>query len=62
MILSIIQSHIGIREGIVGLSSGLLKITPEQALMGAVIDRIIAMVVIFMLGIPYSRYLLKMKD
>lgn len=59
LVFSITPGNIGVKEGIVGLSSGLLNITPEQAILGAVFDRVIDMVIIFSLGIPYNHYLIK---
>jgi hypothetical protein len=41
------------------LSSILLDIFADQALLGAVLDRIIAIIVVFGVGLVFSRMLLK---
>ncbi|MDZ7740338.1 MAG: hypothetical protein U5Q03_00900 [Bacteroidota bacterium] len=55
MVFSVTPGNIGIKEGIIGLSSSLLGISPDQALLGAVLDRIIAIIVVFGLGLVFSR-------
>jgi uncharacterized protein (TIRG00374 family) len=58
-LIAITPGNIGIKEGIIGLSSSLLGISPEEALLGAVLDRVVAMIVVFALGAVFSRILLK---
>ena len=57
-IIAVTPGNIGIKEGIIGLSSSLLGISPEDALLGAVLDRVVAMIVVFGLGAVFSRVLL----
>ncbi|MFW6047637.1 MAG: lysylphosphatidylglycerol synthase domain-containing protein, partial [Candidatus Woesearchaeota archaeon] len=59
MVFSVTPGNIGIKESIIGLSSSLLGISPDQALLGAVLDRIIAIIVVFGLGVVFSKLLLK---
>jgi uncharacterized protein (TIRG00374 family) len=59
MVFSITPGNIGIKEGIIGLSSSLLGISPEEALLGAVLDRVVAIIVVFGLGGVFSQVLLK---
>ena len=58
MVFSVTPGNIGIKEGIIGLSSSLLGISTEEALLGAVLDRVVAMIVVFGLGSVFSRILL----
>lgn len=58
LVISITPGNLGIREGIVGLFSGILGISVEQAVIGALLDRVVSLVVVFVLGFVYSRLLL----
>lgn len=59
MVFSVTPGNIGIKEGIIGLSSSLLGLSTEEALLGALVDRVIAMIVVFGLGGVFSQILLK---
>jgi hypothetical protein len=59
MIFSTTHGNLGIKEGIIGLSSSILSISPEEALLGAVLDRVVAMIEVFGLGAVFSRMLLR---
>jgi len=59
MIFSITPGNIGIKEGILGISASLLEIPLNQALLGAVLDRIVVIIEVFILGVVFSRVLLK---
>ena len=56
---SITPGNIGIKEGIIGLSSTLLDISFDQALLDALLDRVVAMILVFGLGLVFSRILIK---
>ena len=58
IVLSIAPGNIGIQEGIIGLSASLLGLSFDQALMGAVLDRISSMIIIFIFGLIYSKVLI----
>jgi uncharacterized membrane protein YbhN (UPF0104 family) len=58
MVFSFTPGNIGIKEGIIGLSSNLLGISYDQALVGAILDRIIALLIVFSLGLFFSHKLL----
>lgn len=58
-ILSITPGNIGIKEGIIGFSANIMGITPEDAILGAILDRIITMFVIFSLGLLYNYFFFK---
>ncbi|MEA3494441.1 MAG: lysylphosphatidylglycerol synthase transmembrane domain-containing protein [Bacteroidota bacterium] len=59
MVLSVTPGNIGIKEGIIGLSASLFGLSLEEALLGAVLDRMIEMIIIFILGGFYSKGLFK---
>jgi len=58
LVISITPGNLGIREGIVGVFSGILGISVEQAIFGALLDRVVSLAVVFFLGFIYSRLLL----
>lgn len=58
VVLSITPGNIGLNEGIIGLFSGFLGISLEEALLGAILDRVVGMIVIFAFGLIYSKILL----
>jgi len=59
LVISITPGNLGIKEGIIGISSGILGIQFDQAVLGAVLDRIVSMIVIMILGLIFSNRLLK---
>ena len=59
MIISITPGNLGIKEGLIGISSSLLLISTETAILGAIIDRVMAILIIFSFGLIYSNKLLK---
>ena len=59
MVLSITPGNLGIKEGIIGLSANILGLPLDQALLGAVLDRIVAMILVFLLGVIFSRVLIR---
>lgn len=59
MVFSITPGNIGIKEGIVGLSYTLLDISFDQAILGALLDRVVAMIIVFGIGLVYSRILIR---
>lgn len=59
MLISITPGNIGLKEGIIGFSSNLLEISMDEALAGAVLDRAISMVLIFLLGGAFSKLIFK---
>jgi len=58
LVISITPGNLGVKEGIIGLFARVLGISIEQAILGALVDRIIMMIIIFFFGIIYSRLLL----
>jgi uncharacterized protein (TIRG00374 family) len=58
MILSITPGNLGIKEGIIVYTAYLLGITFDEAFLGAVLDRIIDLFLIFVFGVFYSNKLL----
>lgn len=62
MIFSITPGNIGIKEGIIGLSSSLLNISFDKAVMVALIDRFVAVIIVFALGLFFSNKLLSDMD
>lgn len=59
MILPITPGNLGVREGIIGLISVMLKIRLEDAVLAAALDRVVGMVVIFIFGSIYHFVLMK---
>ena len=59
LFVSITPGNLGIREGIIAFSAGFLSLTTDEALLIAVVDRAAILVVVFLLGLVYSRILLK---
>ncbi len=57
MVFSFTPGNLGVREGIIGVSAGLLNITADQALLAAILDRFANIVVVFILGLIFSRIL-----
>lgn len=62
MIFSITPGNIGIKEGIIGLSSSLLNISFDKAVMVALIDRFVAIIIVFAVGLFFSNKLLSDMD
>ena len=58
LVFSITPGNMGIKEGIVGFSHELLGISFEQAVLAAVLDRMVAIILVFGLGLVSSRLLL----
>ena len=58
LVVSITPGNLGIREGFIGLFASVLGISVKQAILGALVDRIMMMIVIFVFGIIYSKLLL----
>jgi uncharacterized protein (TIRG00374 family) len=58
LVLSITPGNLGVKEGIIGMFARMLGISIEQAILGALVDRIIMIVIIFFFGIIYSRLML----
>jgi uncharacterized protein (TIRG00374 family) len=61
-LISVIPGNLGIKEGIIVFSAGLLGISAHQALTAAILDRTISMVFIFGFGFVYSKMLLNKLD
>ena len=59
IIFSITPSDIGIKEGIIAFMASFLDIPHEQAFLAAGLDRVISASLTFVLGIAYSKILLK---
>lgn len=57
-LVALTPGNLGVREGIIGLSSGLMGLSFDQALLGAILDRLVAMLIVFALGLIFSRILL----
>lgn len=58
LVFSITPGNMGIKEGIIGFSHDLLGISFEQAILAAVLDRMVAIILVFGLGLVASRALL----
>ncbi len=58
LVLSITPGNLGIKEGIIGLFAGVLDISVEQAIMGALLDRAVSLIIVFFFGFIYSKILL----
>jgi len=56
-IVTLLPANLVVKEGIVGFSAGFLGLTLESALLGALFDRVIIMLLVFLLGIIWSRIL-----
>ncbi len=59
MVLSLTPANLGVREGIIGFSAGLLGVDLPDALLAAALDRLVGMVFTFIVGLYFSRYLLQ---
>jgi uncharacterized protein (TIRG00374 family) len=59
MVLSLTPGNLGIKEGIITFSAGLLQLSPDTAMLSAMLDRAAAMVVVFSLGLIFSHLLLR---
>lgn len=62
LIISITPGNLGIREGIIGVSAFLLGTTIEKAIFIALIDRLILSLLIFLMGVIFTRLLLHPKS
>ena len=58
LVVSITPGNLGVKEGIIGLFARVLGISIEQAILGALVDRIIMVIIISVFGIIYSKLLL----
>jgi uncharacterized protein (TIRG00374 family) len=61
-LVSLLPGNLGLKEGLIVFSSHLLNIPPEQAILAALVDRVVAMIVIFGFGFIFSRILLDRLD
>lgn len=59
MFISITPGNLFLKEGIIGLLATTSSITLPEALLAASIDRLISILVVFVFGLAYSKYLLK---
>lgn len=59
MVLPITPGNLGVREGIIGLTSLMLNIRIEDAILAAALDRAVGMFIIFILGSLYHFILMK---
>jgi len=59
MVFSITPGNIGIKEGIIGLSYTLLDISFDQAILGALLDRLVTIIIVFVLGLVFSNFLIR---
>lgn len=59
MVVSLTPGNLGIKEGIIAFSAGLMEISPDSAMLAAVLDRAVAIVVVFSLGLVFSHLLIK---
>ncbi len=57
-VISLTPGNFGIHEGIAGALAGYLGMSPDQALLGVLVDRAITIIVVFIVGFIYSRILL----
>jgi len=51
--VSIVPGNLGIREGIIGLLTNIMGLPLEDAMLGALLDRAVAMILIFTLGVLF---------
>jgi hypothetical protein len=58
MVLSLTPANLGIKEGVITLSAYLFGIYANEAMLVALIDRAVAVILIFSLGLIFSRILL----
>lgn len=58
IVLSLTPANLGIKEGIISFSAHLLGIPADQAMLAALIDRGVAIVLTFLFGLIFSRILL----
>ncbi len=61
-LISLVPGNLGLKEGLIVFSSHLLNIPPEQAILAALLDRVVAMIIIFGFGFIFSRILLDRLD
>jgi uncharacterized protein (TIRG00374 family) len=61
-LVSLIPGNLGIKEGLIVFLSGEFQISSDQAVLAALIDRVVAMMVVFGLGFIFSRMLLSRMD
>lgn len=59
MVLPITPGYLGVREGLIGLIAVMLNIRIEDAVLAAALDRVVGMVIIFILGSIYHFILIK---
>lgn len=53
MVISIIPGNLGIREGIIGIITNIMGLSIEDAMLGALLDRVVSMIIVFVLGIIF---------
>lgn len=58
-LLSILPGNLGLKEGIIVYASGLMQIAPEQAVLAALLDRAVGMIITFGFGTFFSHRLIK---
>ncbi|MBM3284967.1 MAG: hypothetical protein FJY81_03770, partial [Candidatus Aminicenantes bacterium] len=61
-LVSLVPGNLGLKEGLIVFSSSLLNISSEQAILAALLDRVVAMIAIFGPGFVFSRILLERLD
>lgn len=59
LVLSLTPGNLGIREGLIVVFAGFLDLSIENALLGAVLDRAISMLMVFLLGVVSKFWYLK---
>jgi uncharacterized protein (TIRG00374 family) len=62
MVISLTPGNLGINEGIIGLCANLVGVPLSKALTAAALDRLVAIMMTFAIGVVYSRILLKDTD
>jgi len=56
--IPITPGNLGIAEGVIALTAGLLGIDPRLALLAALVERATGLIVVFAMGVPFSSTLL----
>lgn len=59
LVFSLTPGNIGIKEGIIGFLSSMLGVSMPDAILAATLDRAVAMIITFSLGIYFSNKLIK---
>lgn len=57
MVLSLTPGNLGVREGIIGLLASMLGIPLKEAVLGAIVDRVVMMCVVIFLGLIFTKIL-----